>query len=69
MKVRGQILVIAKLGRALRTVYNENLSICINVSEKNNSVTTHVRNLRILVTELYNTKEDLAAPVMHEISE
>ena len=49
--------------RALRTVYNEKLL------EKVNSVTIHVRNLRILATELYKTKENLAAPIMHEIFE
>ena len=37
--------------------------------EKDNSVTIHVRNLRISATELYKTKENLAAPVMHEIFE
>ena len=37
--------------------------------EKDNSVTIHVRNLRILATELYKTKENLAAPLMHEIFE
>ena len=37
--------------------------------EKDNSVTIHVRNLRILATELYKTKENLAAPIMHEIFE
>ena len=37
--------------------------------EKDNSVTIHVRNLRILATELYNTKENLAVSIMHEIFE
>ena len=37
--------------------------------EKDNSVTIHVKNLRILATELYKTKENLAAPIMHEIFE
>ena len=39
------------------------------LQEKDNSVTIHVRNLRILATELYKTKENLAAPIMHEIFE
>ena len=34
--------------------------------EKDNSVTIHEGNLRILVTELNKTKENLAAPIMHE---
>ena len=33
---------------------------------KNLFVTIHVRNLRILATELYKTKENLAAPIMEE---
>ena len=37
--------------------------------EKDNSVTIHVRNLRILAAELYKTKENLAASLMHEIFE
>ena len=55
--------------RALRTVYNDNVSIFEKLLEKDNSVTIHVRNLRILATELYKTKENLAAPIMHEIFE
>ena len=54
---------------ALRTVYNENVSIFENVLEKENPVTTHVRNLGILATELYKIKENQAAPLMHEIFE
>ena len=37
--------------------------------QKDNSVTIHVRNLRILATELHKTKENLAPPIMHEIFE
>ena len=55
--------------RALRTAYNDNVSIFEKSLEKDNSVTIHVRNLRILATELYKTKENLAAPIMHEIFE
>ena len=40
-----------------------------NFLKKGNPVTIHVRNLRILATELYKTKENLAAPIMHEIFE
>ena len=53
----------------LRTVYNGNVSTFEKLLEKDNSVTIHVRNLRILATELYKTKENLAAPIMHEIFE
>ena len=55
--------------RALRTVYNDNVSTFEKLLEKDNSVTIHVRNLRILATELYKTKENLAAPIMNEIFE
>ena len=51
--------------RALRTVYSDNVS----TFEKHNSVTIHVRNVRILAIELYKTKENLAAQIMHEIFE
>ena len=34
-----------------------------------NSVTIHVKNLRILATEPYKAKENLVAPIMHEIFE
>ena len=53
--------------RALRIVYN--MSKFEKLLEKGNFVTIHVRNLRILATELYKTKENLAAPIMHEIFE
>ena len=47
----------------------KNPSSCNVINLKDNSVTIHVRNLRILATELYKTKENLAAPIMHEIFE
>ena len=55
--------------RALRTVYNDDVSTFEKLLEKDNSVTIYVRNLRILATELYKTKENVAAPIMHEIFE
>ena len=55
--------------RALRTVYNDNLSTFEKLLEKDNFVTIHVRNLRIFATELYKTKENLAASIMHEMFE
>ena len=53
--------------RALRTVYNDNVSTFEKLLEKDNSVTIQVRNLRILAIELYKTKKNLAALIMHEI--
>ena len=55
--------------RALKTVYNENLSTFEKRLEKDNSVTIYVRNLRTLTMELYKTKQNLAATMMHKISE
>ena len=55
--------------RAHRTVYNDNVSAFEQLLEKDNSETIHVRSLRILATELYKTKENLAARIMHEIFE
>ena len=48
------------LGRFTMTTFEKLL-------EKDNFVTIHVRNLRILATKLYKTKENLAAPIMDEI--
>ena len=55
--------------RAFRTVYNGNVSTFEKLLEKDNSVTIHVRSLRILATELYKTKENLVALIMHDIFE
>ena len=55
--------------RALRTVYNDNVSTFEKLLEKDNSVTIQVRNLRLLAIELYKTKENLAASIMHGILE
>ena len=55
--------------RARRTVCNDNDSKFEKLLEKDNSVTIHMRNLRILAAELYKTKENLAVPIMHEIFE
>ena len=55
--------------RAFGTVYNDNVSTFKKLLEKDNSVTIHVRNLRILATELYKTKENLASLIIHEIFE
>ena len=43
--------------RALRTVYSDNVSTFEKSLEKDNSVTIHVRNLRIVATALYKTKK------------
>ena len=55
--------------RGHRMVYNDMVSTFETLLEKNNSGTIHVRNPRILATELYKTKENLDAPITHEIFE
>ena len=41
--------------------------MCQHLENLDSSVTIHVRNLRILATEMFKIKEILAAPAMHEI--
>ena len=55
--------------RARRTVYNGNVSTFGKLLEQDNSVTIHIRNLRILATEQYKTKENLVVPIKHEVFE
>ena len=51
--------------RALKTAYS--VSTFEKLQKKDNFVTTHVKNLRILATELPKTKENLAVLIMHKI--
>ena len=51
--------------RAIRAVYNDNVSIFEKRLEKDNPVTIHVRNLRILATELYEAKENLVVLITY----
>ena len=53
--------------RAFKTAYT--VSTFEKFQEKDNFVTVHVKNLRILATELHKTKENLAVLIMHEIFE
>ena len=39
--------------RALRKVYNDNVSTFEKLLEKYNSVTIHVKNLKLVASELY----------------
>ena len=55
--------------RGYRTYYNYNVASYEWLLGKDNSVTIQVRNLRILATQLYKTKENLAAPTRCEIFE
>ena len=52
---------------ALRPVYNDNLLTFQKLLEKDHSATIHVRNLRILATELCKAKENLAALIQYNL--
>ena len=45
--------------RALRTVYRDNESIFQQLLKQNKSVSIHQRNLQILATEIFKTKNGL----------
>ena len=53
--------------RALRIVYNDTLSTFTELLDKDNSVTIHDRNLRVLVTEVYKVINYLSPEVMRHI--
>ena len=53
--------------RALRITYNDKSSSFQNLLEKDNSVTIHHRNIKILATETYKFLEGLSPPLMNEI--
>ena len=53
--------------RALRITYNDKLSSFQNLLEKDNSVTIHHRNIKILATETYKFLQGFSPPLMNEI--
>ena len=53
--------------RALRTVYKDYDSSFENLLLKDNSLTTHQRNLQILATEIYKVKSGIAPEIMSEV--
>ena len=53
----------------LMKVSSDNVSTFEKLLIKDNSVTIHVRNLKIFATELHKTKENLAVPIMHKVFE
>ena len=53
--------------RALRITYNDKSSSFQNLLEKDNSVTIHHRNIKILATETYKFLQGLSPPLMNEI--
>ena len=53
--------------RALRIKYNDKSSSFQNLLEKDNSVTIHHRNIKILAFQKYKFLQGLSAPLMNEI--
>ena len=54
---------------ALRLVYKDNKLTFDDLLKLDNSVTTHQRNLQILVTEIFKVKNSLAPEIMAEVFE
>ena len=55
--------------RALRLLYKDNKLTFNDLSELNNSVTIHQRNLQILATEIFKVKNNLPPEIMTEVFE
>ena len=53
--------------RALRIVYKDDTLSFDELLEKDNSVTTHSRNLQTLATELYKAKHDLLPVIIKNV--
>ena len=53
--------------RALRITYNGKSSSSQNLLEKDNFITIHHRNVKILATEAYKFLQGLSPPLMNEI--
>ena len=53
--------------RALRITYNDRTSTFEELLNKNKSVSIHHRNLRVLVTEPYKVKNNMAPEILNEI--
>ena len=54
--------------RVLRITYNDKSSSFQNLLEKDNSVTIHHRNIKILAIETYKFLQGLSPPLMNEIA-
>ena len=53
--------------RALRIVYNDYNSSFNELLEKTNENTIHIKNIRILMTEIYKFLNGLSPPIMSKI--
>ena len=54
--------------RALRVVYNDYDSSFNELLEKANESTIHIKNIHILMTEIYKFLNDLCPPIISEVS-
>ena len=55
--------------RCLRIIYSDKQSLFKTLLEKDGSVSVHNRNLQILATEMYKTKNDLSSLIITELFE
>ena len=53
--------------RCLRIIYNDKRSSFNALLEKDGSVSIHERNIKVLATEIFKVRKNLAPPEMHEI--
>ena len=53
--------------RCLRIIYNDTRSSFNALLEKDGSVSIHERNIKVLATEIFKVRKNLAPPEMHEI--
>ena len=58
---------IDKLERALRIVYQDNVSSFEELLKKDNSARVHQRNLKTLATEIYKIKNNLSPQIIQDI--
>ena len=53
-------------GRAIPIVYRDKKSTFKELLEKHNSVTVHVKNLQVLVTEMYKVQNNCSPEIMNK---
>ena len=55
------------LERALRIVYNDNVSSFKDLLQRDQSVTIHHRNIQFLAIELYKARHDISSHIMEKL--
>ena len=53
--------------RALRIVYNDNVSLFENLLQRDHPISIHHRNIRLLSTELYKTRNNTSSHIIKEL--